>query len=90
MQNFLVVDTVFSSRRRGWILLTAIAATFMFSWSSISGLNELVELQQLPGESPISFGKTSSDGTLNNLSTNKGTLRIIKFFFSLPCPCRRF
>jgi len=84
MQSFPLVDTVFSPRRRNWILLTAIAATIMFSFSSISGLNELVELQQLPGESPISFREKISDGIVNNLSTNKGSLYRIKHFLFSP------
>ena len=73
MQNSPFGDTMTSSsRRRNWILLTAIAATFMFSWSSITGLNDLVELQQLPDEPPISFRQKQSNGAANNLSLNKG------------------
>lgn len=74
MKNLPFVDTMSSSRRRSWILLTAIAATLVFSWSSISGLNELVELQQLPDDPPIILSETKSNEIVNNLSTNKGML----------------
>ncbi|KAL4519320.1 hypothetical protein Ndes2526A_g00413 [Nannochloris sp. 'desiccata'] len=73
MKNLPFVDTMSSSRRRSWILLTAIAATLVFSWSSISGLNELVELQQLPDDPPIILSETKSNEIVNNLSTNKGS-----------------
>ena len=42
------LQSALSPRRRGWILLVAIAATVMFSWTSISHLSKLVELQKLP------------------------------------------
>ena len=45
-------ETLLSPRRRGWILMTAVAATVMFSWASISHLSELIELQQLPNDVP--------------------------------------
>jgi hypothetical protein len=73
MQNSPFADMSSSpSRRRSWILLTAIAATFMFSWSSINGLNELVELQQLPDESPNSFRESRSKELTGGLALNTG------------------
>jgi hypothetical protein len=46
----MALETVLSPRRRGWILITAVATTIMFSWASINRLGELVEVQQLPSD----------------------------------------
>jgi hypothetical protein len=74
MQNSSFADTMASSsRRRSWILLLAIAASIMFSWTSINGLNELVELQQLPDEPPISARQRQSNEISSSLALNKGT-----------------
>ena len=46
----MALETMLSPRRRGWILITAVATTIMFSWASINRLGELVEVQQLPSD----------------------------------------
>jgi len=46
------IEILISPRRRGWIFVTALFATVMFSWASVRRLSDLVDVQQLPNDIP--------------------------------------